>query len=171
MNIAALSLASNFPTLASVPHSIINGYKNVRCCLPAARAARFFSLPSAAERCPSTAGSIPESMLRRSRALLGSSVLWVEGGARRRRDCRGGVRATLTFLPAWDRVSCSVGGAAQLEVEKTETKYLRAASQASVPCPARPLALALFLPGSASATLPVRMLLARCPHGCLARCC
>lgn len=28
-NVAALSLAANFPTLASVPHSLINGYKNV----------------------------------------------------------------------------------------------------------------------------------------------
>ena len=28
-NIAALSLAANYPTLAAVPHSIINGYKNI----------------------------------------------------------------------------------------------------------------------------------------------
>ena len=28
-NVAALSLAANFPTLASVPHSIVNSYKNV----------------------------------------------------------------------------------------------------------------------------------------------
>jgi len=28
-NIAALSLAANYPTLASIPHSLINGYKNV----------------------------------------------------------------------------------------------------------------------------------------------
>jgi hypothetical protein len=28
-NIAALSLATNYPTLASIPHSVINGYKNV----------------------------------------------------------------------------------------------------------------------------------------------
>jgi large subunit ribosomal protein LP0 len=28
-NIAALSLATNFPTLASVPHSIVNSYKNL----------------------------------------------------------------------------------------------------------------------------------------------
>jgi hypothetical protein len=28
-NIAALSLATGFPTLASIPHSVINGYKNV----------------------------------------------------------------------------------------------------------------------------------------------
>jgi len=28
-NIAALSLAANYPTMASIPHSIINGYKNV----------------------------------------------------------------------------------------------------------------------------------------------
>jgi large subunit ribosomal protein LP0 len=29
MNVAAVSLASGYPTLASAPHSIINGYKNV----------------------------------------------------------------------------------------------------------------------------------------------
>ncbi|GAX84818.1 hypothetical protein CEUSTIGMA_g12239.t1 [Chlamydomonas eustigma] len=28
-NVAALSLAINYPTLASIPHSVINGYKNV----------------------------------------------------------------------------------------------------------------------------------------------
>jgi Insertion domain in 60S ribosomal protein L10P/60s Acidic ribosomal protein len=28
-NIAALCLATNYPTLASIPHSVINGYKNV----------------------------------------------------------------------------------------------------------------------------------------------
>lgn len=28
-NVAALSLAANYPTLASIPHSVINGYKNV----------------------------------------------------------------------------------------------------------------------------------------------
>jgi len=28
-NVAALSLAAGYPTLASVPHSVINGYKNV----------------------------------------------------------------------------------------------------------------------------------------------
>jgi large subunit ribosomal protein LP0 len=28
-NVAALSLACNYPTLASIPHSVINGYKNV----------------------------------------------------------------------------------------------------------------------------------------------
>jgi len=28
-NVAALSLATNYPTLASVPHSLINGYKNL----------------------------------------------------------------------------------------------------------------------------------------------
>jgi len=28
-NVAALSLATGFPTLASIPHSVINGYKNV----------------------------------------------------------------------------------------------------------------------------------------------
>lgn len=28
-NIAALSLAVDYPTLASIPHSVINGYKNV----------------------------------------------------------------------------------------------------------------------------------------------
>eukprot|EP00775_Hariotina_reticulata_P010389 gene10389-10547_t len=28
-NVAALSMAANYPTLASIPHSIINGYKNV----------------------------------------------------------------------------------------------------------------------------------------------
>jgi hypothetical protein len=28
-NIAALSLATDYPTLASLPHSVINGYKNV----------------------------------------------------------------------------------------------------------------------------------------------
>jgi hypothetical protein len=28
-NIAALSLAIDYPTLASIPHSVINGYKNV----------------------------------------------------------------------------------------------------------------------------------------------
>eukprot|EP00798_Chlamydomonas_sp_ICE-L_P031860 gene31860-7067_t len=28
-NVAAISLATNFPTMASIPHSIINGYKNV----------------------------------------------------------------------------------------------------------------------------------------------
>jgi large subunit ribosomal protein LP0 len=28
-NVAALSMAANYPTLASIPHSVINGYKNV----------------------------------------------------------------------------------------------------------------------------------------------
>ncbi len=28
-NVAALSLAANYPTLASIPHSVVNGYKNV----------------------------------------------------------------------------------------------------------------------------------------------
>jgi large subunit ribosomal protein LP0 len=28
-NAAAFSLAANYPTLASIPHSVINGYKNV----------------------------------------------------------------------------------------------------------------------------------------------
>ena len=28
-NIAAISLEAHYPTLASIPHSIINGYKNV----------------------------------------------------------------------------------------------------------------------------------------------
>jgi large subunit ribosomal protein LP0 len=28
-NIAALSLAANYPTLAAVPHSLINGFKNI----------------------------------------------------------------------------------------------------------------------------------------------
>jgi large subunit ribosomal protein LP0 len=28
-NVAALSLATNYPTLASIPHSVVNGYKNV----------------------------------------------------------------------------------------------------------------------------------------------
>jgi hypothetical protein len=28
-NVAAFSLAANYPTLASIPHSVINGYKNV----------------------------------------------------------------------------------------------------------------------------------------------
>ena len=28
-NVAAVSLAVNYPTLASIPHSVINGYKNV----------------------------------------------------------------------------------------------------------------------------------------------
>ncbi len=28
-NIASLCLATGFPTLASIPHSVINGYKNV----------------------------------------------------------------------------------------------------------------------------------------------
>jgi large subunit ribosomal protein LP0 len=28
-NIAALSLEVDYPTLASIPHSVINGYKNV----------------------------------------------------------------------------------------------------------------------------------------------
>lgn len=28
-NVAALSLAADYPTLASIPHSVINGYKNV----------------------------------------------------------------------------------------------------------------------------------------------
>lgn len=28
-NVASLSLATGFPTLASIPHSVINGYKNV----------------------------------------------------------------------------------------------------------------------------------------------
>jgi large subunit ribosomal protein LP0 len=28
-NVAALSLAANYPTLASVPHSVVDGYKNV----------------------------------------------------------------------------------------------------------------------------------------------
>lgn len=28
-NVAAISLAVNYPTLASIPHSVINGYKNV----------------------------------------------------------------------------------------------------------------------------------------------
>ena len=28
-NIAAISLAANFPTVASVPHSLVNGYKRI----------------------------------------------------------------------------------------------------------------------------------------------
>ena len=28
-NVAALSLAANYPTLASIPHTVVNGYKNV----------------------------------------------------------------------------------------------------------------------------------------------
>ncbi len=28
-NIAAISLEAHYPTLASIPHSIVNGYKNV----------------------------------------------------------------------------------------------------------------------------------------------
>jgi large subunit ribosomal protein LP0 len=28
-NVAALSLAANYPTVAAVPHSLVNGYKNI----------------------------------------------------------------------------------------------------------------------------------------------
>jgi large subunit ribosomal protein LP0 len=59
-NVAALSLSTDYPTLASIPHSVINGYKNVL----GLSLATDYTFPKAQKVCVCTcAGSQPASCL------------------------------------------------------------------------------------------------------------